>query len=243
MQRSPEFDPIRTARHLLREGRSGTLASISPGGAPYASLVNVATMPDALPILLLSRLALHTANISADPRVSLLLAQRHAGDPLEAARVSIAGTISVVADSVARRRYLARHPGAAAYVGFTDFAFWKIEMTGAHLVAGFGRIHDIAAEELVTNVADAAPVLEAEESAVAHMNEDHADAVELYATGLLGAEPGPWRVIAIDPEGCDLILGDTVRRLDFPQRVTTSAALRKTLADLARQARAGPDRG
>jgi len=239
MHASADFDPIRSARRLLRETRSGTLASILPGGAPYASLVTVATMPDAAPILLLSRLARHTANISADPRVSLLLDERRAGDPLQGARVSVAGTISEIDDSTARRRFLARHPSAIAYADFKDFAFWRVEMTGAHLVAGFGRIHDLAAENLVTALADALPILEAEEEAVAHMNDDHADAIALYATKLLGEGPGPWRMIGIDPEGCDLILGDRVRRLDFPQRVTTSGALRKTLADLARQARAG----
>lgn len=236
---SGEFDPIRTARRLLLEARSGTLASILPGGAPYASLVNVATMPDASPILLLSRLALHTANITADPRVSLLLAEQHAGDPLQGARVSVAGTISIVDDSAARPRFLARHPAAAGYADFKDFAFWRISATGAHLVAGFGRINDIAADELLTDVADASRLLESEAGAVAHMNEDHADAIELYATRLLGAEQGPWRIAGIDPLGCDLILGDTVRRLDFPQRVTEPVALRKMLADLARQARAG----
>jgi heme iron utilization protein len=239
MAESGEFDPVRTARRLLLEARSGTLASVLPGGAPYASLVNVATMPDASPVLLLSRLALHTANITADPRVSLLLAEQHAGDPLQGARVSVAGTISVIEDSATRTRFLTRHPAAAGYAGFKDFAFWQVSMTGAHLVAGFGRISDIAAEDLRTDVADALPLLESEAGAVSHMNEDHADAIELYATRLLGAEPGPWRIAGIDPLGCDLILGDTVRRLNFPQRVTEPVALRKTLADLARQARAG----
>jgi putative heme iron utilization protein len=202
-------------------------------------MVTVATMPDASPILLLSRLARHTANIAADPRVSLLLDERRAGDPLQGARVSIAGKIAVTSDATARRRFLARLPSADAYADFKDFSFWKIEMTGAHLVAGFGRIHDVAAADLVTDIADAAEILTAEEGAVAHMNADHADAIELYATRLLREQAGPWRITGIDADGCDLILGDKLRRLDFPQRVTTAGALRKILADLARQAREG----
>jgi putative heme iron utilization protein len=238
MQANVEFDPIGCARRLLLEAVSGTLASVQADGAPYASLVTVATMPDASPVLLLSRLARHTVNIAADPRVSLLLNERHAADPLQGARVSIAGRIVVCDDAIARRRFLARHPSAEGYASFADFSFWEIEMTGAHLVAGFGRIHDLHTAELATDVADAADVLAAEEGAVAHMNADHADAIELYATRLLGEHAGPWRIAGIDPAGCDLILGGTVRRLDFPQRVTTSAALRKTLVDLAQQARA-----
>ena len=71
------------------------------------------------------------------------------------------------------------------------------------------------------------------------MNDDHADAVALYATELLGGAAGPWRAIGLDPDGLDLACGDAVLRLEFPQRITTAARLREILADLARQAR-GP---
>jgi putative heme iron utilization protein len=234
MNNAESFDPTRVARRLLSEARSGALATLQRSGAPYASLVTVATLPDSAPVLLLSQLARHTSNIQEDPRVSLMLTERRVGDPLEGARISIAGTIAVTEAASAERRFLARHPSAAAYAGFNDFAFWRIEMTGAHLVAGFGRIIDLHPSDLVI---DAVPLLEAEEDAIRHMNEDHAQAIERYATRLLGEAPGPWRVIGIDPDGCELILGDIVRRLDFPQRVTTSGALRKTLADLSQRAR------
>ena len=234
MDSAESFDPTRAARRLLCEARSGALASVLPSGAPYASLVTVATMPDAAPVLLLSNLARHTSNIGEDPRVSLLLEERRAGDPLAGARVSIAGTIAVTEAPAAERRFLARHPSAAAYAGFKDFSFWRIEMTGAHLVAGFGRIVDLRAGDLKI---DAGSLLEAEEGAIRHMNEDHADAVQLYAMRLLGAPRGNWQVIGIDPEGCDLMSGDMVRRLDFPQRVMTPVALRQMLAELAKQAR------
>jgi hypothetical protein len=197
----------------------------------------VATLPDAAPVLLLSRLARHTSNIFSDPRVSLLLAEARVGDPLEGARISLVGTIATTDDPLARRRFIARHPSAAAYADFKDFSLWRIDVTSGHLVAGFGRIADVKARNLANDLADAAALIEAEESAIAHMNGDHQDALELYATRLLGAGPGPWRVIGIDPTGCDLMLGETVRRLDFSHRVTTPDALRKELVELARRAR------
>jgi putative heme iron utilization protein len=169
--------------------------------------------------------------------VSLLVDERAAGDPLTAARVSINGRIAPTDDPAARRRFLARHPTAAGYADFKDFAFWRIEIEGAHLVAGFGRIVDLARGDLLTPIGDAREVLAAEESAIEHMNADHADAIMLYATRLLGAEAGAWRMIGVDPEGCDLMLDDRVRRLDFPQRITTATELRKALAALAEQAR------
>src|SRR5262250_3463788 len=107
MQPSPDFNPAAAAKKLLREGRSGALATLMPGsGDPYCSLVNVATATDGAPLLLISRLAVHTKNILADPRVSLMLDERRTGDPLEGARVMLMGTAQRTDDANARRRYL-----------------------------------------------------------------------------------------------------------------------------------------
>src|SRR5690349_3113142 len=110
MQPTAEFNPRIVARNLIREARSGALATLTKAGDPYCSLVNVATSPDGAPLLLLSRLALHTKNVLADPRVSLMLDARREGDPLEGARVSLIGTAEATEDPHARRRYLARQP-------------------------------------------------------------------------------------------------------------------------------------
>jgi heme iron utilization protein len=238
MRAADDFNPSRTAKRLLREARKGALATLLPGGAPYASLVTIACAMDAAPILLLSRLARHTANLATDSRVSLLLEEAGARDPLEGARVSLSGTLSRTEDPAARRRFLARHPSAEAYASFSDFGFWRMEMSGAHLVAGFGRIADLRKDDLLTNIGGAETLAAAEEGAVAHMNEDHRDAVALYATKLLGDEAGNWRVASLDPEGCDLMQGERARRLEFPQRVTDTGALREVLARLAQEARA-----
>src|SRR3954466_11696394 len=91
MELSPDFSASKLARSLLRRSRQGALATLmTDGGDPYCSLVNLASHPDGSPILLISRLALHTRNILADPRVSLMLDERAPGDPLEGARVMLA---------------------------------------------------------------------------------------------------------------------------------------------------------
>src|SRR5215211_625825 len=170
----------------MREARSGALATLMPAsGDPYCSLVNVASAADGSPLLLISRLAVHTKNILADPRVSLMLDERKAGDPLEGARVMLMGTAEPTEDPAARRRYLARQPEAEMFAGFKDFAFYRIALKGAHLVAGFGRIVDLTADELLTGISDATSLLDAEPEVCAHVNADHADAVRLYATKLL----------------------------------------------------------
>src|SRR5271170_1023511 len=92
MQLTPDFDPAKAVKSLLRRSRQGALATLMAGsGDPYCSLVNVASHPDGSPILLISRLALHTKNLLADARVSLMLNERAAGDPLEGARIMLAG--------------------------------------------------------------------------------------------------------------------------------------------------------
>ena len=243
MQPTPDFNPIETSKSLIRSGKQGALATLMQGSSdPYCSLVNTATAPDGSPLLLISGLAIHTRNILADPRVSLMIDERRAGDPLEGARVMIAGRAEKIIDAteleVIRRRYLARHPSAATFIDFPDFAFFRIAVRNVHLVAGFGRIVTLEAAQVLTDLSGADEVLTAEAGAVEHMNEDHMEANALYATKLLGAADGAWRITGLDPDGADLALGDASLRLPFPERVTSALGLRKMLVALVGEARA-----
>jgi putative heme iron utilization protein len=242
MQPTVNFNPSRLAKSLLRRSRQGALATLTAGtGDPYCSLVNVASAPDGSPVLLISRLAIHTKNLLADPRVSLMLDERAPGDPLEGARIMLAGRAEEVAGDergVLRRRYLNAHPSAETFVDFKDFSFFRILPAGAHLVAGFGRIVDLKPEQFLTEVGDAADLIEAEQGAIEHMNEDHREAMNLYATKLLGAEAAEWRCTGCDPEGFDMQAGERTLRLEFPARVTGLGDLRKVLVKLAEEARA-----
>jgi heme iron utilization protein len=239
MKATPDFDPAVAAKKLLREGRSGALATLMPGsGDPYCSLVNVATAADGAPLLLISRLAVHTKNILADRRVSLMIDERKEGDPLQGARVMLMGTAAASDDPDIRRRYLDRQPEAEMFAGFADFAFYLVTLKSAHLVAGFGRIVDLAPPDVLTETGDATELVAAEPEILAHMNGDHADAVRLYATRLLGAPDGEWRCVGCDPEGLELQQGRTALRLPFPQRVRAPGVLRQVLKQMADEARA-----
>jgi putative heme iron utilization protein len=241
MQPTPDFDPGKLAKSLLRRSRQGALATLLVGsGDPYCSLVNVASHPDGSPILLISRLAVHTRNILADSRVSLMLDERAPGDPLEGARIMLVGRAEEAGAEeleLVRRRYLNAHPSAEAFVSFADFSFFRIRPAWTHLVAGFGRILDLKDERFLTDLAGAEALLEAEQGAVEHMNADHRDTMNLYATALLGASENDWRCTGCDPEGIDLQSGQAVLRLEFPERVTTGAELRNMLVRLADEAR------
>jgi putative heme iron utilization protein len=243
MQITPDFEPSRAVRSLLRRSRQGALATLMAGsGDPYCSLVNVASHPDGSPLLLISRLAIHTKNLLADSRVSLMLDERAEGDPLEGSRIMLSGRAEEISEiseiAIARRRYLNAHPSAEAFADFKDFSFFRISPTGTHLVAGFGRIVDLKPAQFLTDISDAQALLDAEQGAVEHMNTDHKEALALYATRLLGASPEDWRCSGCDPEGIDLQAGNRVVRLDFPVRVSGPGELRKMLVRLAEQARA-----
>jgi putative heme iron utilization protein len=242
MQPTAEFDAARLARSLLRRSRQGALATLMVGsGDPYCSLVSVASHADGSPILLISLLALHTKNILGDSRVSLMLDERAEGDPLAGSRIMLAGRAEEASSDdlpVLRRRYLNAHPSAEAFVNFKDFSFFRIRPCGAHLVAGFGRIVDLGPELFLTDISDAGALLEAEQGAIDHMNADHRDAMNLYATKLLGAGTADWRCTGCDPDGIDMQAGTATLRLDFPRRIVTPAALRQMLKELADQARA-----
>lgn len=228
-----------TVRALLRGLDRASLATALPGDAagwPYASLVLVAVDHDLTPVLLLSDLAEHTKAIQADSRVSLLFDGTGGLDqPLTGPRVTVVGRAERTQDERLKARFVARHPDSSLYAGFKDFGFYRIVLERSHLVGGFGRIRWIDASELA---APQAPGLaEAEPGIVSHMNEDHGDAVQLYAEKLIGRTGTGWKMTGIDPEGIDLRLGGEVARLAFEAPLTAAAEARKVLVALVGKAR------
>jgi hypothetical protein len=218
------------------KGALGTLDRRS--GHPYTSLVTLATDPAGAPVFLVSRLALHTQNLEADARASILVdGTGTTGEPLAAARLTLIGRAGPVATSAARDRFLRRHPQAEAYAGFADFSFYALTVEGAHFVGGFGRIVDLAPNDLLLDVSGAGALVAAETEIVSHMNEDHAGALELYAKALCAAPGGPWRMTGIDPEGCDIVCDGDARRVGFANRIASPGEAREELVRLTREAR------
>jgi len=233
-------DMLRTVCGLLRGLDRASLATVLPGelaGWPYASLVLVAVDHDLSPILLLSDLAEHTKAIQADGRVSLLFDGTGGLDqPLTGPRATVLGHAGRTADDRLKARFIARHPDAALYAGFRDFSVYRIALQRAHLVGGFGKISWMDAAELAPP--QVAGLAEAEPGIVSHMNEDHADAVQLYAEKLIGLAGSGWKMTGIDPAGIDLRLGGQVARLDFDAPLQAADQARKILVSLVAKARA-----
>jgi putative heme iron utilization protein len=237
--------PAEVARRVMRRCGRATLATAQhdADGWPSASLVLIALDGDATPLLLISGLAEHTKNIAADDRVSLLFdGTAEMADPLAGARVTVFGRVRRSELPRHRARYLARHPGAAMYAGFGDFAFHTVAVERAHLVAGFGRIHWIDAAALLLDARQCERLAADEPGIVDHMNEDHGEANDLYARVLLKTDGRGWRMTGIDPEGCDLRLENRTARLEFARRVADAAEARAELIRCVKDAR-GLDKG
>ncbi len=239
-------DMSRTVRDLLRGLDRAALATalpLPPEGAgraawPYASLVLAAVDHDLSPVLLLSDLAEHARAIASDGRVSLLF-DGTAGleQPLTGARVTLLGRAERTTDERLGQRFLARHPDAAMYAGFKDFHFYRVALERAHLVAGFGKIRWLEATDLLP-VPVPAGLAESEAGILSHMNEDHTDALQLYAQKLLGLPGSDWRMTGIDAEGIDLRRAGQVARLPFDAPLASAAEARKVLVALVGRARA-----
>lgn len=223
-------------RQILRRAKTCTLSTLSRGdGTPYGSLANIATDISGRPLILISRLAWHTQNLEADARASVLVGELPpTRDALVGPRVTVLGRFEWVDDAGLRRRYLARHPQAALYADFPDFSFWRLSPSAIHGVAGFGRIETLTPQEVFPPAVEMETL---ESSAIEHMNHDHGEAIHLYATKILKAQPGPWCILAIDPDGADLGLDEQSLRMEFQTPVFTADALRKKFAELAYQAR------
>jgi heme iron utilization protein len=220
--------PTWAARKLLRAARVGSLATVRDG-QPVVSLVTPATGPDLSILLLLSTLAAHTRHLRAEPRCSLLVTGAPAAaNPQTTPRVTVTGWAEPIEDADLKARFLAIHPYAALYAGFTDFALWRMRITGAFYVGGFGRAARVPAADLAPSP-DAAAAIAATEAAIVNAcNSGSADAI-----ARLAARPGAWRMVSVDVDGCDLAQDEAVVRVAWSRPAPTPEAVREEFATLA----------
>ena len=228
-------DAASNARQLLRCARKGALATIDQEtGHPYASLVTVATEPDGTPVFLLSQLALHTRNVVADARASVLIdGSDAAGNPLAGGRVTLIGRVGPTVSETAARRFLVRHPSAQGYAGFADFSYFALEVERAHFIGGFGRISTLAASDVLIDVSGAESLITAEPELLDVLNREAASQLGRLGQNRSAGQHGKWRAIAVDPAGVDIALGDeTIRRVDFRSTVNSPDEVLQAIAEL-----------
>jgi putative heme iron utilization protein len=241
----PEPTFAERARTLAYLGRTGTLATMSRrhAGHPFASIMPYALDEAGRPLFLISAMAMHTQNLEADPRASLLIAQPDwHGDPLAAARVTLMGQATRLAGAEAagaRTAYLARHPRAAYWVDFDDFAFWRLDLLDVYFVGGFAAMDWVTAADYAAARPD--PLVDAAPGIIEHMNRDHADALIAYARHYAGEAADEATMVTVDRLGFTLRLRQGERlssvRLAFPRELTTAEQSREVLIEMLRTAR------
>jgi putative heme iron utilization protein len=237
--------PSEEARTLVAATTSGTLATLSDDGTPWASLVTFGVMDDGSPVLCLSTLAEHARNLERIRQASLMVADpNHAGEVLAGGRVTLAGKVrrsdEHPDEQSAREAHLEAIPSAAMYADFNDFSFWILEVERARWVGGYGRMDSTTAEDYATAQPD--PVEPQALDAVNHLSDDHADALLIMAKAF-GEYPDATgaRCERADRYGLDLELetpdGSKATRVTFTERINSPGGLRAATVDLARRAR------
>ncbi len=230
---SPTGTPAWQARKLLRSARAGCLATIQ-NGQPFASLVTPACMPDGSLLMLLSQLSEHTRHLAADPHCSVMVSGVSEGaNPQMTPRITITGVAEVVDDPALKARYLAVHPYASLYAGFSDFATWRVVPAAALLVAGFGRAFRLKQPDLAPDPASTTAILASETRILTHCNRDHAEALATIA-----GSAGDWRMVTADVDGFDLALGEQVVRIAWSQPVNNAGDVRGELVRMTQELRA-----
>jgi heme iron utilization protein len=195
------------------------------------------------PIFLISTMAMHTQNVQADPRSSLLVTQPDAtGDPLGASRVTLLGNIlPVPAAEVAevRELYLARYANSKYWVDFEDFSFYRLDVVDVYYVGGFGVMGWVSAADYYSAQPD--PLADTAAGIIQHMNSDHADALVLIVRTFAGIESEEAAMTAVDRLGFHVRLktkeGMRGARIAFLREVGSLADARKVLVEMLAQAR------
>jgi len=241
----PEPSFAERARTLVYVARIGSLSTLSrkQPGFPFGSVMPYGLDEQGRPIFLISTMAMHTQNLQADPRASLLVTQDDAGgDPLGASRVTLVGNVLPIPQSElaeARKLYLARYANSKYWVDFEDFSFYRMDVVDIYYVGGFGVMGWVSASEYVRSQPD--PLADSVAEIIQHMNADHKDALVLLARKFAGIEAQEATMTAVDRLGFQvrLKMPDGMRgaRIAFLREVSNPAETRKVLVEMVQQAR------
>ena len=241
----PEPTFAERARTLVYLGRIGSLSTLSKKqpGFPFGSVMPYGLDNYGRPIFLISTMAMHTQNLQADPRASLLVSQEDAGgEPLGASRITLVGNVLPVPDpelAEAREIYLARHANSKYWVDFEDFSFYRMNVVDIYYVGGFGVMGWVSASEYDLSQPD--PLADSMAEIIQHMNVDHKDALVLLARQFAHLESEEATMTAVDHIGFHVRLktpdGMRGARIGFLREVSNPAETRKVLVEMVQQAR------
>jgi putative heme iron utilization protein len=221
------------ARTIAASTNSGTLATLTTAGDPWASFVAYGLLGGA-PVLCVSNLAEHGRNLTGDPRASIaIVAATIDSDPLANSRITLSGVAEKPTGdelAAARQAHLDAVPAAKYYVDYSDFTLWVLRMdsaTGADSAA-----------------AEPDPVQPIAAGAIEHLNADNAEALTAMSK-TLGGYPDTIAATCTgaDRYGLDLKIttarGVAYPRVGYAERIDSQDQFRSATAELTRRARQG----
>jgi putative heme iron utilization protein len=246
---APETSFSERARTLLHVASIGSLSTLSrkQHGFPFGSVMPYALDDRGRPVFLISTMAMHTQNLQADSRASLLVTQPDSnGDPLGSSRVTLVGNVVPVPQAdldESRNLYLRRHPNSKYWVDFEDFSFYRMEVVDVYYVGGFGVMGWVAASEY--GLARPDPLADSMTEIIEHMNADHHDALVVLARAFAGIDAQEAAMTSLDRLGFHVRLKtqDGVRgtRIAFLREVNSAIETRQVLIEMVQQARSKAD--
>jgi putative heme iron utilization protein len=244
----PEPTLAERARTLVYLGRVGSLSTLSrkQPGFPFGSVMPYGLDTHANPIFLISTMAMHTQNLLADPRSSLLVTQPGVlSDPLGSARITLIGNVQSIPEAdvaEARMLYLERHEESKYWVDYRDFAFYRMNIVDVYYVGGFGVMGWISAAEYYASKVD--PLADAAPAIIQHMNTDHVDALVLLTQACAGITAQEATMTSVDRLGFHIRLktheGGNGARIAFLREVRNPEDVRKVLIEMVANARHTP---
>jgi heme iron utilization protein len=241
----PEPTFAERSRTLMYLGRMGSLSTLSrkQPGFPFGSVMPYALDDHGHPIFLISTMAMHTQNLQADARASLLVTQEETdGEPLGASRVTLVGNVLPVPNTELaelREHYLKRHANSKYWVDFEDFSFYRMDVIDVYYVGGFGVMGWVSASDYDRSQPD--PLADSMAEVIQHMNADHKDTLVLLARKFAHRESQEATMTAVDRLGFHVRLktpeGTRGARIAFLREVSNPAESREVLVEMVQQAR------
>jgi putative heme iron utilization protein len=234
-------DRARTLMYLNRIGMLST-HSRKQQGFPFGSVMPYGLDELGRPIFLISTMAMHTQNLHADARASLLVTQADGGDPLGASRVTLVGNVARIPEAevaAARKLYLERYANSKNWVDYEDFGFYRMDVVDVYFVGGFGVMGWVQASDYSGGRPD--PLAESAPHILQHMNADHGEALTLLARAFAGIEAQEAAMTSVDRLGFHVRLktseGPRGARIAFPREVSSPEEARSVLIEMVSHAR------
>ncbi|KAL7098140.1 hypothetical protein ACP275_10G186600 [Erythranthe tilingii] len=236
-EKAARLPPIEEVKTLVHHSSRGFLSTFSQKyqGYPSGSMIDFACDAYGSPIIAVSNLALHTKDLLANSRCSLLVAK----DPEDRTHdliITVHGDALPVSESnleAVRTAYTTKHPDAFS-VDFGDFQFLRIEPKVVRYVSDVAtalfRSGEFSDDEFRTAKVD--PIYQFSKPIASHMNKDHSEDTKLIVQHYSSVPVEYAHMLDVDSLGFSVKAGYEGNTLKLRVPFTRGATERKDVKTL-----------